>query len=103
MAVIFCIDEYNVLHVGDREFFVQSIAGQVHLLSSRCPHRGGPLRLGRVENGQIVCPWHGTRVALSHCAKAALPVVFRRHSKSILVAEEAPHGTAKRFRWTVRV
>lgn len=103
MAVTFCIDDYNVLNLGDREFFVQSIAGQVHLLSARCPHRGGPLRLGRIENGQIVCPWHGTRVALSHCGRAALPAVFRRYSNSIVVAEETPHDTVKRLRWTVRV
>lgn len=26
-----------------------------------CPHRYGPLSEGKIENGQVVCPWHGSR------------------------------------------
>lgn len=26
-----------------------------------CPHEGGPLELGKVCNGTIICPWHGLR------------------------------------------
>ena len=32
--------------------------GRVHALSETCPHRGGPLHLGRVERGVVRCPWH---------------------------------------------
>ena len=28
-------------------------------VSTRCPHAGGPIDQGTVENGRIVCPWHG--------------------------------------------
>lgn len=28
-------------------------------LDSRCPHMGGPLHEGSLENGRLVCPWHG--------------------------------------------
>jgi nitrite reductase/ring-hydroxylating ferredoxin subunit len=28
---------------------------------SRCPHMQGPLRFGRVVNGEVVCPWHFLR------------------------------------------
>lgn len=28
-------------------------------VSNRCPHTGGPLALGRIEDGAVVCPWHG--------------------------------------------
>lgn len=28
-------------------------------LSSRCPHAGGPLGEGTLEDGYLVCPWHG--------------------------------------------
>ena len=24
-----------------------------------CLHRGGPLGAGMIENGKVVCPWHG--------------------------------------------
>jgi uncharacterized membrane protein/nitrite reductase/ring-hydroxylating ferredoxin subunit len=26
-----------------------------------CTHRYGPLSEGKIENGQVVCPWHGSR------------------------------------------
>ncbi|MEZ4825891.1 MAG: Rieske (2Fe-2S) protein [Bacteroidia bacterium] len=33
--------------------------GKIFALNARCPHSGGPLSGGVVnENDQIVCPWH---------------------------------------------
>ena len=29
------------------------------VLDARCPHMGGPLAEGTIENGRLVCPWHG--------------------------------------------
>jgi nitrite reductase/ring-hydroxylating ferredoxin subunit len=31
---------------------------EVVALSRRCPHQGGDLATGFVEDGKIVCPWH---------------------------------------------
>jgi nitrite reductase/ring-hydroxylating ferredoxin subunit len=28
-------------------------------LRDPCPHAGGPLSQGCIENGLLVCPWHG--------------------------------------------
>ena len=28
-------------------------------LSNKCPHQGGPLGEGSIENGWLRCPWHG--------------------------------------------
>jgi thiamine pyrophosphate-dependent acetolactate synthase large subunit-like protein/nitrite reductase/ring-hydroxylating ferredoxin subunit len=28
-------------------------------LDNRCPHQGGPLGDGHIENGYVICPWHG--------------------------------------------
>ncbi len=39
----------SVARIGERFFAVNSI----------CPHMGGPLSCGKVENGHIQCPWHG--------------------------------------------
>lgn len=33
--------------------------GQYGALSNHCPHQGGPLGEGQIENGYVVCPWHG--------------------------------------------
>ncbi len=43
---------------------VKSIAlthskGQYGALDNRCPHQGGPLGQGTLENGVLRCPWHG--------------------------------------------
>ena len=33
--------------------------GQYAALDNRCPHQGGPLGEGSIENGYLRCPWHG--------------------------------------------
>ncbi len=29
------------------------------VLDNRCPHQGGPLGEGQIEDGYVICPWHG--------------------------------------------
>lgn len=38
--------------------------GRVCALADRCSHLGGPLHEGRIENGTVTCPWHGSVFAL---------------------------------------
>ena len=33
--------------------------GRYAALDNRCPHQGGPLGEGSIENGWLRCPWHG--------------------------------------------
>ncbi len=33
--------------------------GQYAALDNKCPHQGGPLGEGSIENGLLRCPWHG--------------------------------------------
>ncbi len=33
--------------------------GRFSALDNRCPHQGGPLGEGSIENGLLRCPWHG--------------------------------------------
>lgn len=33
--------------------------GKYAALDNRCPHQGGPLAEGSIENGMLRCPWHG--------------------------------------------
>ena len=33
--------------------------GNYAALDNRCPHQGGPLGEGSIENGWLRCPWHG--------------------------------------------
>lgn len=36
-----------------------NIDGKLHAVGNICPHRGAPLAEGWIENGNLVCPWHG--------------------------------------------
>ena len=33
--------------------------GKFSALDNSCPHQGGPLGEGSIENGMLRCPWHG--------------------------------------------
>ncbi len=35
------------------------IEGQIFALDNTCPHMGGPLGEGDIENCRVTCPWHG--------------------------------------------
>jgi nitrite reductase (NADH) small subunit len=44
--------------VQGRALCVAYIGGAVAVLDGTCPHEGGPLGEGIVEDGRVVCPWH---------------------------------------------
>ncbi|BDM22147.1 aromatic ring-hydroxylating dioxygenase subunit alpha [Pseudomonas sp. LRP2-20] len=44
---------------GEKMVFYRGLEKQVHAVEDFCPHRGAPLSLGYVENGQLVCGYHG--------------------------------------------
>lgn len=43
---------------GDKTLCVANVNGVICALNNECPHRGGPLAEGLIEEGMIVCPWH---------------------------------------------
>jgi pyruvate oxidase len=42
-----------------RTFCLTHYKGQYAALDNKCPHQGGPLGEGSIENGVLRCPWHG--------------------------------------------
>lgn len=50
-------DVKEVMAAG-RAFCVANAGGAIHVLNGECPHEGGPLGEGRLEDGRVVCPWH---------------------------------------------
>ncbi|MCC6626571.1 MAG: Rieske (2Fe-2S) protein [Chloroflexi bacterium] len=50
---------------------VANAGGVFHAFDATCPHKGGPLTGGRLEQGELVCPWHGYRYALATGANLA--------------------------------
>jgi nitrite reductase/ring-hydroxylating ferredoxin subunit/uncharacterized membrane protein len=37
---------------------------EIYALTETCPHLGGPLSEGKIVNGAIECPWHGSQLAI---------------------------------------
>ncbi|KAA1422046.1 Rieske 2Fe-2S domain-containing protein [Nocardioides humilatus] len=45
--------------VDGRPVALTRCGGQLGALENRCPHQGGPVGEGSIENGWLRCPWHG--------------------------------------------
>ena len=44
---------------GHKDLCLSHYEGKFTALDNKCPHQGGPLGEGSIENGQLRCPWHG--------------------------------------------
>jgi nitrite reductase/ring-hydroxylating ferredoxin subunit len=44
---------------------VRETGGAIHALAERCSHLAGPLSEGKVSDGCVQCPWHGSVFRLS--------------------------------------
>lgn len=68
---------HNTVLAGDDRYFVFDDDGRARLVPDHCPHRGGPLSLGRrtADGRRLTCPWHGTRVGVAALCRTALPMV----------------------------
>ncbi|MFT7475304.1 MAG: pyruvate oxidase [Verrucomicrobiales bacterium] len=55
------LDEGRVktVSVGVRTFAMTHHEGKFGCVDNACPHQGGPLGEGTIENGWLRCPWHG--------------------------------------------
>ena len=44
---------------GHKGLCITHFEGKISALDNKCPHQGGPLGEGSIENGMLRCPWHG--------------------------------------------
>ncbi len=44
---------------GHKGICLTHFEGKFSALDNKCPHQGGPLGEGSIENGLLRCPWHG--------------------------------------------
>jgi thiamine pyrophosphate-dependent acetolactate synthase large subunit-like protein/nitrite reductase/ring-hydroxylating ferredoxin subunit len=75
--------------------------GRYAALSNKCPHQGGPLGEGSIENGWLRCPWHGWDYhpttgrppeAYGDCVPT-FPIEIRDDGIYVGLEEDAPHPT----------
>ncbi len=73
--------------------------GKFSALDNRCPHQGGPLGEGSIENGMLRCPWHGwdydpcTGQSPGGHDDSIITFAVKEEDEAIYVGveEEAPH------------
>lgn len=53
------VDRVTTVVIAGRALCVTRTADGYGVLDNRCPHQGGPLGDGHIENGYVICPWHG--------------------------------------------
>ncbi|HET8823510.1 MAG TPA: Rieske (2Fe-2S) protein [Terriglobales bacterium] len=51
--------EAKEFEVGSKTICVANVNGACTAIDNVCLHMGGPLGQGYIENGKVVCPWHG--------------------------------------------
>ena len=52
-------DEAKEFPCGGKTICIANVNGAYSAMDNVCLHRGGPLGQGTIENGKLVCPWHG--------------------------------------------
>jgi nitrite reductase (NADH) small subunit len=52
-------DQGKFVQMDGHELAVFLHDGAVRVMDNTCPHAGGPLWEGTIEDGCCVCPWHG--------------------------------------------
>lgn len=50
---------FRPMRAGRRSFCVAKRDGEFHISDSLCPHKDLPFGKGKLEAGNITCPWHG--------------------------------------------
>ncbi|MBX3746366.1 MAG: Rieske (2Fe-2S) protein [Verrucomicrobiae bacterium] len=51
--------EGRTVEVRGRRFALWRVEGAFHAIDDACPHRGGPLGAGVLQDGRVHCPLHG--------------------------------------------
>lgn len=88
----------RTVNVGTRSFALTRVGDRYGVLDNHCPHQGGPLGEGSIEQGLLRCPWHGydydpltgTPPAGFSDAPACFPVEVRDDGVYVALEEEVP-------------
>ncbi|MFC6764438.1 nitrite reductase small subunit NirD [Natrinema soli] len=52
-------DTGHVVSIDDHEIAIFEVDDEFLAITNVCPHQGGPLAEGKVEEKTVFCPWHG--------------------------------------------
>ena len=66
------------VEVAGAEVALFNIDGNFYAIEEMCPHRGGPLSEGFVEDKVVTCPWHGWQYDVASGACLTNPAVIQK-------------------------
>lgn len=56
----FLFDRVALFQEGGKEFLIARVGGRFSALGNTCTHHGCQLSIGKIRDGQIRCPCHGS-------------------------------------------
>ena len=59
----------------------------IYAIGAVCTHLGGPLDEGTCENGEVTCPWHGSRFRMRDGAVVNGPAVYAQPTFAVRVQQ----------------
>ncbi|WP_321794912.1 Rieske (2Fe-2S) protein [Caballeronia sp. J97] len=65
----------------------KSAATNITAFDSRCPHMRGPLKFGRVVDGEVVCPWHFLRFDIATGATVGCESIMHLKTFDVCVTD----------------
>ena len=54
----------KLVEAAGQRIAIFNLGGKYWAIEDACPHRGGPLSEGMLAEGEVICPWHGSRFNL---------------------------------------
>ena len=52
-------DTGKLVQVQGKDIALFKVGDKVHAIYAICPHQGGPLAEGGLDDKTVTCPWHG--------------------------------------------
>jgi nitrite reductase/ring-hydroxylating ferredoxin subunit len=78
----------RAVQVAGRSIAIFNVEGTIHAIDNDCTHDGAPLSEGAVEDGCVVCPWHGAQFDLTSGKALTPPAVEDVQSYRIVMSGE---------------
>jgi nitrite reductase/ring-hydroxylating ferredoxin subunit len=73
---------------GGRLVCLANVDGDLCATDNTCPHWGGPLGQGKIQDGMLVCPWHGWTFDLQTGTTPRTPKVKLALHKILIEGDE---------------
>jgi nitrite reductase/ring-hydroxylating ferredoxin subunit len=75
----------RAFEVEGQRVAVFNVGGSFYALDDTCPHAGGPLSEGEVQQGKVTCPWHAADFDLKTGAVLSPPAFEGVRSYKVVV------------------